>query len=91
MIAVRKIKHFFEITPITKLYSWIFLLILGAVVGYYIGIAVQKERYASFLKSFRNIREKTEKYNFISPLVGGSSAPATDVGIYSDLRDTLTN
>ena len=39
--------------------------------------------------SFVNLREKSDKYNFINPLIGVVSAPATDVGIYSDIKSDI--
>jgi beta-lactamase class A len=38
------------------------------------------------MMSFKNIRENSDKYDFINPLIGGISAPATDVGIFSDIK-----
>lgn len=76
-----------------KYYSISALLVLVvclvAFLGYFYGISVQKNKYATFIKSFRNIRENTDKYDFINPLIGGSSAPATDVGMYSDLKESI--
>jgi beta-lactamase class A len=61
------------------------------VFGYILGQYVQRDTYAHFLKSFRNIRENSTKYTFVNPLVGGVSAPATSVGIYTDLKDDIVS
>lgn len=65
------------------------LVVLAGVSGYFYGQYIQKNNYATFIKSFRNIRENTDKYDFINPLIGGASAPATDVGIYLDLKESI--
>jgi beta-lactamase class A len=61
------------------------------VMSYQAGLYMQKERYASFLKSFKNIRENSDKYTLINPLIGGVSAPATDVGIYEDIKEEVVS
>jgi beta-lactamase class A len=61
------------------------------MIGYSVGLYVQKHRYAHFLESFRNIRENSNKYTFINPLIGGVSAPATSVGIYSDIKSDVVS
>lgn len=66
-------------------------VVLFSVAGYYYGLSVQRDRYTSFLESFKNIRENSDKYKFINPLIGGVSAPATEVGIYSDIRDEIVS
>ena len=67
-----------------------FLLVVGGFFsGYFYGLFVQKNNYTTFIKSFRNIRENTDKYSFINPLIGGSSAPATDVGIFSEIKENI--
>ena len=57
--------------------------------GYCLGLVVQKDRYSNFLKSFKNIREGSDVYSFINPLTGGTSAAATDVGIYTDIKSDI--
>jgi beta-lactamase class A len=65
-------------------------IILASIIffttGYSLGSYIQKGRYASFVQSFRNIRENSDKYQFINPLIGGVSAPATDVGVFDDSK-----
>lgn len=57
--------------------------------GYITSSVVTKDKYQDFLGNFRNICENTSKYTFINPLVGNISAPATDVGIYSDIKSDI--
>lgn len=61
------------------------------VFGYFVGQTVQEERYTKFLRSFKNIRENSERYKFINPLIGSVSSPATTVGIYSDLKNEIVD
>lgn len=63
----------------------------ATLVGYGVGVAVQKNRYFTFIKSFKTLRENSDKYRFINPLIGGSSAAATEVGIFSDLKGKIEN
>ncbi len=76
-----------------KMYLYVglglFLVAICIFFGYLYGLSVQRNRYAIFIKSFRNIRENTDKYTFINPLIGGASAPATDVGVYTDLKESI--
>jgi beta-lactamase class A len=71
--------------------SVILLVIASLVAGYFIGLITQKDKYADFLRSFIDIRENSDKDTFINPLIGGLSAPATDVGIYSDIKDEIVS
>jgi len=64
-------------------------MFVSGVGGYFIGGIIKEKSYYSFLKSFRNIREDNEVYKFINPLIGNVSAPATDVGIYSNIKDDI--
>lgn len=74
-----------------KLFTFIIVAIISLIVGYFFGLYVQRDRYAQFLKSFRNIRENSSKYTFINPLIGGVSAPATTVGLYSDVKGDIVS
>ena len=67
----------------------IFLLLVVAVCSYQLGIVTEKAKYSRFLSSFKNIREDSDKYSFISPLIGGVSSASTDVGIYSDVKEQI--
>lgn len=62
-----------------------------AFVGYSIGAYVQKNNYKTFLKSFKNIRQDSEKYRFINPLIGSVSSSATDVGVFSDIKGDIVS
>lgn len=66
-----------------------FLILVSVLIGYFIGLYVQKDKYTNFLRSFKNIREDSSKYTFTNPLIGGISAPATEVGIYSDIQKDI--
>lgn len=63
--------------------------VLATFLGYYIGSAVQKNKYTHFMKSFKTVRENSDKYALINPLIGGVSAPATDVGMFNDIKGDL--
>lgn len=67
------------------------IIIMCTFSGYFMGAYVQKNKYASFLMSFKTLRENSDKYTFINPLIGGISAPATDVGIYSDIKSDIVS
>lgn len=84
-------KHFFSsrAEKIKQSASLIFIIIIAAIFGYLVGLYVQKNNYAHFLKSFRNIRENSTRYMFINPLIGGVSSPATDVGLFADISDDI--
>lgn len=84
----------FKVSKLTsQQLTWgiVILLVLAIFSGYQIGLYVQKDNYADFLRSFKNIRENSDKYKFINPLIGGISPPATDVGIYSDIKDQIVS
>ena len=66
-------------------------ILISASVSYFVGLKVQEEKYAHFLQGFRNIRENSDKYNFINPLIGGASPPATDVGIFTDIKEDIVS
>ena len=65
------------------------LVMIPLTFGYFLGLSVQKNRYTNFLNGFKNIREDSDKYAFINPLIGGISPPSTDVGIYSDAKEDI--
>lgn len=65
------------------------LLIVACLISFFVGSIYQKNKYSDFLRSFSNIRENSDKYEYINPLIGGVSAPATDVGIYLDIKQDV--
>jgi beta-lactamase class A len=67
------------------------MILLSSVAGYFFGVYQQQSRYSKFLKSFRNIREGSGTHIFINPLIGNVSAPATDVGLYVDIKDEVSS
>lgn len=70
--------------------SFLILFIVGTSC-FFVGEVVQEMKYVSFLKSFKNIRENSDKYKFINPLIGSISAPATSVGIFTDIKDDIVS
>lgn len=67
------------------------IIALSLVCGYIMGMSIQKSRYVHFLSSFKNIRENSDKYKFINPLIGTVSPPATDVDIFSDIKSDIVS
>jgi beta-lactamase class A len=65
------------------------LIVSAGLFGYSAGKFMQRQVYANYLKGFGNIRENSNRYTFINPLIGGISRPATDVGIFSDIKDDI--
>lgn len=65
------------------------VITLAFVIGYGIGIYKEKAVINGFIKSFRNIRQSSDRYPMIDPLLGVTSAPATDVGVYVDLQNDV--
>ena len=81
--------HIIKASLVFKKYGYGIVPVIMLLLGYSVGLYVQKNNYAKFLGSFRNIRENSERYTFVNPLIGGVSAPATDVGIFSDINDDV--
>ena len=71
--------------------SFIFFcaVLISLTIGYFLGLSIQKNRYSHFLESFRIIRENSSKYKLINPLIGGISAPATSIGVYTDIKQDI--
>lgn len=67
------------------------VVVVVSVTSFFIGAHVEKVKYTTFLSSFRSLRENSDKYVFINPLIGGISAQATDVGIYSDIKSEIVS
>lgn len=81
-----------RLLEVCKKYSYLFFIstvIICSLASYYVGTVIQKDAYAEFLKSFKNIRDKKDQYLFINPLIGGMSPAATDVGIFLDLKEEI--
>lgn len=74
-----------------SIFSLGILIIIIATISFSLGAYFEKDKYADFVDSFRTVRENSDKYTFINPLIGGISAPSTDVGIYSDIRDQINS
>ena len=72
-------------------YIFIFIILITSVASFFLGSTVEKNKYDKYLDTFSNLRENSDKYRYINPLIGGVSAPATDVGIYSDIKKDVIN
>lgn len=89
------IKNLYSLLRSHKRYTCVLgtfvVICISVSIGYAIGLSVQENKYAKFVKSFKTIRENSDKYSYINPLIGSVSAPATDVGIYSDLKNEIAS
>lgn len=66
------------------------IILLGIFFfGYCAGSLEEKNNFKDFIATFKNIREQNTKFSYISPLLGSVSAPATDIGIYANLKDSI--
>ncbi len=59
-------------------------------LGYLLGEQVQKNNFNKFISTFKNVRAGGN-FSLINPLLGSVSSPATDVGIFKDLRNNITD
>ncbi len=82
------VKEFLLKSPKIKI-SCVTLFLVAIICAFFLGGYRERAKYGEFLKSFRNVRENSDKYQFINPLIGGISNPSTDVGIYSDVKDDI--
>lgn len=69
--------------------AMIIAVIIFFSLGVFIGEDREQNNLKKFIATFKNIREKNRGFSFISPLLGSVSAPATDVGIYRDIRSDV--
>jgi hypothetical protein len=58
-------------------------------LGIFVGEQIKQEQIRNFVASFKTIRENGDTYNYINPLIGTVSDPATDIGIFSDIQSEL--
>jgi beta-lactamase class A len=73
-------------------YSIFFVVVIAVFfAGYTTSSVINRNKYENFLNGFKSIRENSFRYKFINPLIGNISAPATDVGIYSDIKGDITS
>lgn len=61
---------------------------ISTFLGILIGNHQQEKNFIKYAESIRNVRENTDN-KFVSPLIGSTSAPATDIGIYTDIKDQV--
>ena len=57
--------------------------------GVLMGLHVEKEKLADFLKGVSPIRNNIPGYIYTAPLLGLNSPPATELGIYQDVRTAV--
>lgn len=67
------------------------IVLVSGLFGYTIGVLFEKEKYRDFLKGFKILQENSDKYDYINPLIGNISAAATDVDIYTDIKDDIVS
>jgi beta-lactamase class A len=85
-------KFFNQISLKKRHFSFgVLIAIIFLGVGYSIGVVHEKNTYRDFLKGFKTLRENSEKYSYINPLIGNISAAATDVGIYTDIKESVVS
>lgn len=65
------------------------IILLTFCFGFFAGTYVQQNNFKKFVRAFKNIRTGNENYSFISPLIGVVSAPATDIGIFTDVKNKI--
>lgn len=70
--------------PVTLLICCVVLLI-GVRVGKYL----EQKEFKKYVASFQNLRDENKKFSFINPLLGVASAPATDIGLYVDIKEDI--
>lgn len=78
-------------SKIKKHKNFYFVLFILALIsiGYLVGVLSERNKYKNFLQGFKTLRENTSKYSLINPLIGNITPPATDVGIYSDIKEEV--
>lgn len=59
------------------------------VAGFFLGEHKEKKVVKKYIASFKNLRDEGDKFQFINPLLGGFSDPATEIGIYTDIKDDV--
>lgn len=67
----------------------LFFGIFSFLAGFLIQKELHKKTLANFVESFETIRLSSGEYNLIDPLVGTISPPATEVGIFTDIKKQL--
>ncbi len=77
---------------INKKYIFILGIVTTAIISTTIGILIgdhlQEKNFRKYAKSIKNIREINDN-KFVSPLIVSISAPATDIGIYTDIKEQI--
>lgn len=66
------------------------LLLLSFAFGYFVGDYIQHARFKKFVTTFKNVRGDGDSFKFINPLIGSFSAPATDIGMFVNLKNDIT-
>jgi hypothetical protein len=66
-------------------------LVVVFYIGLYFGKYIQKEAIKDYIASFQNLRDENRKFSYINPLLGVASAPATDIGLYTDIKSDISD
>ncbi len=70
-----------------------YLIVLGLLSMFFFGVFLGKSNERSNVKkyaaSFENLRDKDKDFSYISPLLGVTSAPATDIGLYRNIKEDI--
>jgi beta-lactamase class A len=70
----------------------IFFMIVGLFsTGFFVGDYLQQNRIRQYILTFQNIRDVDRNFSYINPLLGVISAPATDIGMYTDIKDDISD
>lgn len=70
----------------------IFLIVIGLFsIGFFVGDYLQQNKIRQYISTFKNIRDVDRNFSYINPLLGVISAPATDIGMYADIKESITN
>lgn len=60
-------------------------------VGIFLGEYKEEMEVKKYIGSFQNLRDEDRHFSFISPLLGVASAPATDIGLYTDIKSQIND
>lgn len=71
--------------------STIITLLIVFGLGCYIGEMKEEWEMRVFIESFKTVRAGNSSSSYINPILGTVSSPATDVGLYSDLKSDIVS
>lgn len=67
-------------------------ILLGSVLvvgGFLIGQYSEQKKIQAYINSFQNLRDGGKSFSYVSPLLGVTSAPATDIGVFTDIKSDV--